>query len=180
MLSPYGLCKCGCGQPTEIAKINRSARGWIKGFPKQYIKGHHMRKTQEEVTCQTCGKTFEVKPSLASKMKFCSRECVKFPNRKKKRKYGDLVTWDGYLAIYLPEHPKANISGIIMLHNYIMEQHLEKPIPEGFVVHHIDGDKQNNYISNLVLVTPSVHGKIHSTDKRKGLAKYHELRRNDS
>jgi hypothetical protein len=180
MLTSYGLCKCGCGQTTEVAKINRTERGWIKGQPKDYIKNHHHRKPKTTIKCQTCGKEFKVKPSLVEKMKFCSRECVRHIDRKKKRKYADLVMWDGYLAIYLPEHPRSNISGVVMFHNYLMEQHLGKPIPKGFVVHHIDGNKLNNYISNLVLVTPSVHGRIHATDKRKGLSRYHELRRNDS
>jgi hypothetical protein len=34
-------------------------------------------------------------------------------------------------------------------------------IPEGCVVHHIDEDKQNNEISNLVMVESSQHAKIH-------------------
>lgn len=35
-----GLCECGCGNPTTIAHINRSARGWVKGQPKRFILGH--------------------------------------------------------------------------------------------------------------------------------------------
>lgn len=180
MLKPYGLCKCGCGQPTEIAKINRSDRGWIKGFPKDYIKNHHRRKEKVKVNCQRCGKEYEVKESQVPRTKYCSHPCLVQGPRKKTKRPGDITMWDGYKAIYLPDHPKANISGVIMYHNYLMEQHLGKPIPEGFVVHHIDGDKLNNDITNLVLVTPQVHGRIHATDKRKGLARYHALRRNDS
>lgn len=34
--------------------------------------------------------------------------------------------------------------------------------PEGYIIHHIDGDKLNNGISNLMLVTPTEHKRIHS------------------
>lgn len=37
---PKGLCQCGCGQKTKIADQSRTARGWIKGQPKQFIAGH--------------------------------------------------------------------------------------------------------------------------------------------
>lgn len=35
------------------------------------------------------------------------------------------------------------------------------PIPHSWHVHHIDGDKLNNRISNLICVTASQHGKLH-------------------
>ena len=34
-------------------------------------------------------------------------------------------------------------------------------IPAGFVIHHIDGDKHNNDISNLALMTNAAHSKLH-------------------
>lgn len=34
-------------------------------------------------------------------------------------------------------------------------------IPEGYVVHHIDGDRHNNDIDNLALMTNSAHSKLH-------------------
>jgi hypothetical protein len=38
MLNPTGLCQCGCGSPTPIAK--RSERGYKRGEPLRFIKGH--------------------------------------------------------------------------------------------------------------------------------------------
>jgi HNH endonuclease len=41
--SPYGLCECGCGGVTEIAKQSRTDRGWVRGQPKRWIAGHQNR-----------------------------------------------------------------------------------------------------------------------------------------
>ena len=37
---PYGLCHCGCGGKTRIARTNRSARGWVRGYPVPLISRH--------------------------------------------------------------------------------------------------------------------------------------------
>ena len=39
-------------------------------------------------------------------------------------------------------------------------------IPKGFVVHHIDGNKKNNDISNLALLSTSAHSKLHAIERR--------------
>lgn len=36
-----GLCKCGCGQTTNVAKCDRPMKGIKKGDHYQYIAGHH-------------------------------------------------------------------------------------------------------------------------------------------
>ena len=41
-------------------------------------------------------------------------------------------------------------------------------IPEGCQIHHIDGDKTNNDIGNLQLVTALEHKRIHSGCKKDG------------
>lgn len=38
-----GLCACGCGQKTRIALDSNSKRGWIKGQPRLFLRGHSMR-----------------------------------------------------------------------------------------------------------------------------------------
>lgn len=42
-MNPSGLCKCGCGQPTAISRDTWVARGYVKGQPRDYIRGHNAR-----------------------------------------------------------------------------------------------------------------------------------------
>ena len=41
---PLGLCECGCGLQTKLAPRNRRDRGWRKGEPLRFLRGHHGRK----------------------------------------------------------------------------------------------------------------------------------------
>ncbi len=38
--TPTGLCECGCGLPTSIAKWTLTKRGIYKGFPYRFRRGH--------------------------------------------------------------------------------------------------------------------------------------------
>jgi HNH endonuclease len=40
---PYGLCKCGCGNRTPVAKRNEYRRGHVKGEPIPVLHGHNRR-----------------------------------------------------------------------------------------------------------------------------------------
>lgn len=50
--NPSGLCMCGCGQPTNIARKSdpRPATLAVKGTPLRYIKGHQQRPGLVEYT----------------------------------------------------------------------------------------------------------------------------------
>lgn len=37
---PYGLCHCGCGERTKIAKENHKKYGWISGEPFLFVVNH--------------------------------------------------------------------------------------------------------------------------------------------
>jgi hypothetical protein len=43
-VSAPGLCECGCGQTTRLAPGTDRRRGWIKGQPLRFIKGHKDRR----------------------------------------------------------------------------------------------------------------------------------------
>lgn len=70
----------------------------------------------------------------------------------------------GYWMIKKPEwYTGRKGSDYVFYHSVIMCEALKiTEIPKGFVVHHIDGNPDNNGIDNLTLVTVSGHSKIHS------------------
>lgn len=39
---PYGYCRCGCGQKTNIAKYSDHRRGTKAGEPNPFMHGHHL------------------------------------------------------------------------------------------------------------------------------------------
>ena len=47
------------------------------------------------------------------------------------------------------------------LHRDVWEHH-NGPIPDGFDIHHIDHDKWNNAVENLMLVSKDEHTRMHS------------------
>ena len=54
-----------------------------------------------------------------------------------------------------------NKKGNAKLHRLIMEEHLGRKLKSSEVVHHIDGNKLNNDISNLKVMTRGEHSKLH-------------------
>lgn len=47
------------------------------------------------------------------------------------------------------------------MYRYYWEKHHGKKIPKGYHIHHIDGNKDNNSINNLLCVSPEEHKKLH-------------------
>lgn len=65
-------------------------------------------------------------------------------------------------------HRSKRNGGIAYLHRDVWEHH-RGPIPEGFHVHHVDGDTGNNAIENLECLSPRQHlGERHEwSDERR-------------
>ena len=83
-------------------------------------------------------------------------------------KLGNIVNGkDGYKEIYIGKNYPYREGGYrsIRLHIYTMELHLCRGLEKDEVVHHIDGDKKNNDISNLFLTTTAEHNKLHGASE---------------
>jgi uncharacterized protein (DUF1330 family) len=67
----------------------------------------------------------------------------------------------GYIRILNPENIRS-IDGYMYKHIVVMEKSLGRPILKSESVHHIDGDKTNNNIGNLILFkTYAMHRQFH-------------------
>lgn len=64
---------------------------------------------------------------------------------------GRRIDADGYICIYKPDHPFCRNDKTVLEHRLVMEEILGRYLHPSEVVHHIDGDKQNNDIDNLQL-----------------------------
>ena len=60
-----------------------------------------------------------------------------------------------------PLHPKANTKGLYPLHRVLLENKLGRLLGTDEIAHHVDGDKSNNSLSNIALLTRSEHSKLH-------------------
>jgi hypothetical protein len=54
------------------------------------------------------------------------------------------------------------------LHRIIAEQKYGRKLTRFDYVHHNDGDKKNNHPDNLVVLSPSEHGKLHAKGRKNG------------
>lgn len=65
---------------------------------------------------------------------------------------GRLIDKDGYILIHVKNHPcNRKHTNYIFEHRLVMENHIGRYLLPQEVVHHIDGNKQNNSIENLQL-----------------------------
>lgn len=52
------------------------------------------------------------------------------------------------------------------VHVVLMEERIGRALIDDEIVHHIDGDKSNNNINNLALMTRSAHARLHRREQR--------------
>ena len=76
----------------------------------------------------------------------------------------------GYKKLYMPDYQWGGKSrgdrGFIYEHQYIMEQYIGRRLRRGEQIHHIDGDKRNNKIENLLLCeTAKEHMRVHALEQ---------------
>jgi hypothetical protein len=113
--------------------------------------------------CMTCGETFFARYRNNRPRVFCSKKCLKYLENRKPKICGEHIVRNGYHARKILSHPFADRQGYVRLHRVVMEMKIGRYLQPYEVVHHINGDKTDNRIENLLLcANETEHQKYHN------------------
>ena len=137
--------------------------------------------------CPVCGKARIIR--LRFRGRLCG-SCATAKSHKDNPKVGraeNHYNWKGGINLnadgYVVEYVKRNSTffpmaanshragGYILQHRLVMAKHLQRPLKSWEIVHHINGDKQDNRIENLRLTERQTHGLAYSVAFNEGYAK---------
>ena len=91
-----------------------------------------------------------------------------------------IVTPDGYVLIRVGrEHPLADPNGYCREHVIIMCSAIGRALLPGEVVHHKNGDRLDNRLENLELITIGKHNSIHLAERGRDPKTGRFLKRNE-
>ena len=74
----------------------------------------------------------------------------------------------GYVYVMDKENPESIPRGYILEHRKVMSEHIGRPLAKDEIIHHRNGNKSDNRIENLQIMTQSEHSKFHKSGDWKG------------
>jgi len=73
---------------------------------------------------------------------------------------------DGRISLYRPDHPRAKNGKYVLRSHLVWEVH-HGLLPEGFIIHHRNGDYLDDRIENLECITQADHIRLHRPEERQ-------------
>lgn len=171
-------CRCECGKTTQTTATslktgNTKSCGCLNSEllrARAPIAAAARRLKESAPLCQ-CGCGMLVKRGSGRWRKFvvghCYRVRANWRGSETAHWKGGILVSAGRTYIYKPGHPRA-VKGRRYVARYILilEQHTGQPVPRDMEVHHINGDKSDDRIENLQILTKSEHTRLHATGRR--------------
>lgn len=173
----------------EWRKKNKHKKSWLTNVCEC---GKKISSTSKR--CASCSKKGDLNPSKREDVREKISETMKSPEKRKQvmkmQKAGTKAILNlslqkflygnptmklgkrGYLLIHIPKLADYKFKkGWRKYHHYMWEYFNGRAVPKGYHIHHKDGNKLNNLITNLKLLTPSEHSKIKKIKKSENLSK---------
>ena len=149
----------GCSVPTVLNHLRRcgiESRS-VRDYPTTERKREAWRKIGR------AGKGRELTPEHRAAIAAAARarrkrDDYEFGGHEKKRA-------DGYIKVYVPDHPNSTADGYVMKHILVMEREIGRHLLPGEVVHHKNRTRDDNRIENLQLMTASEHMSMHMRER---------------
>ena len=109
------------------------------------------------------GMTGEKCPMYGKEMTTETREKMRavWKDSADRRRHGRKKHSGGYILVYEPDHPCADKGGYVLEHRLVMERHIGRHLTKDEYVHHVNENKQDNRLENLLLTNKAEHAKIH-------------------
>lgn len=138
------------------------------------LKIHYQHMTNEELQREFPDRTLISVYKKAKSLGLYKNPYIEWKNRSNAKKREKASNWKGgrkttkagYTMILMPSHHRADKHGYVMEHIVIFERETGITIPNGCCIHHINGDKSDNRIQNLCMMTHSAHTIMHSTGRK--------------
>ena len=156
-------CK-NCGKSIEVVRSNAAWRGKVLCCSRDCWFRYRSNQKTVNVNCGFCGKVIRRLHSRVVRYKrmYCGRKCFKVGMRANPpRKAAGFWYENGYRVIHIGRGKG------VKEHIKIMQEYLGRKLYKYEVVHHIDGDKLNNNLSNLKLMTRRKHAALHRALRKK-------------
>ena len=150
-----------CGKEFRLFYCQRNDRKYCSRACASVATGKRYSAARTVITCLQCGKQFEIAPHRKAAAKFCGRQCQNtWLSRAYAQAKGDAMRGTGKKTKYLKEANRHQ-------HRIVAEKKIGRKLEKGEVVHHVDENSWNNDPDNLVVITQSIHARIHFTKNRK-------------
>lgn len=132
-----------CRKNTDYPTLDRVREAWIEIGKRG--KGRHMTEEQKAKLSE-------------SKKGRRARDDYEFGGHEKKRT-------DGYIKVYVPDHPNCTSDGYVMKHILVVERMIGRHLTKDECVHHINHIRDDNRPENLKLMTKAEHMSMHMKER---------------